>query len=693
MSSGTFRTEATNVAGQEYSRYIYCNWSSVNNKENNLSTISWEILSGSESTGTNNYRRPGRYTSTDKAVPGTVLLRINNQVVYDSGSSEISLYKNTAISSGEIIVDHDPNGTKTVEVSIEATLYSDNKTQGYYRPGWSNRRSSEDLSYSGSIEMTTNPVYRLEINNTNSDVVITRSYCSGSENVGTISSGDNVLCYGDIISVNAYGKEGYAIGKITINDRDFTNGNSCTVSGNVSVAISTTYEVSTVSATNAYIGEKSVLSITQPTATGYLYRHALRYEFGSLTGYINDSGKIQDTKYIMSATQIEFELPDVFYSQIPDSLSDVCKITCITYVLPPNEAIGVQAGEYTTCEFIASVNKKNADCKPQLQAGIHDSNYAAAILTGSSAYIASPENKFIRYRSQYMLEVDAFPQKYSSIKKIKINGKTYDSEYEYWFTYETNMVSLQAHFDMNSYNEFEIEVVDTRGVSYKTTITPTVINYAILTFNPTVERKNPTSNEVTLSCVGTFYNENFGILENKLYIKYRHKQSDTELWSDWLDVDTSTIVFADGQYRTPSEGLLLGDNFSYKNSYDFEFYVRDGNDGVGVAGNVEHYILTEITKTAVVYRGVPIFDWGGSDFVFNVPVTITTEYMEDDAAEQDCVIPININNTNILDILYPKGSVYLSTSSSPPKFLQHHWGEYTTIDIGNGINAFTASQK
>ena len=97
--------------------------------------------------------------------------------------------------------------------------------------------------------------------------------------------------------------------------------------------------------------------------------------------------------------------------------------------------------------------------------------------------------------------------------------------------------------------------------------------------------------------------------------------------------------------------LSVGDNFDYKTSYVFQVRARDGSSS---------YVLSTVTKTVEVQKGVPIFDWGDTDFNVNVAFMLS--------------------NVNILDIMYPVGSVYMHSGSTLPTAVSNvgTWASVTT---------------
>jgi hypothetical protein len=63
--------------------------------------------------------------------------------------------------------------------------------------------------------------------------------------------------------------------------------------------------------------------------------------------------------------------------------------------------------------------------------------------------------------------------------------------------------------------------------------------------------------------------------------------------------------------------LHIGSDFDYRSSYIFQVRARDGATVDGTK-----HVLSTITKTVEMQKGLPIFDWGENDFNVNVPIII-----------------------------------------------------------------------
>lgn len=639
MANEPFSTPICYAAGYGFSRYIYVEWTSTNNPQDNSSTISWEAYVGSEDDSTSTY-----------VSGGPTIIKINEVEVLSLPRQY--LYKGSLLGSGVLTVKHDQNGKKSVPISIRTAIYS------YY----------PNNEASGTLEMSPNPVptYNLEIDaGTGSTITVTRTYCAGIGDTGSLSAGDSLLCPGDILKIEYAANSGYILSSAKVNKTDFTSGGTITVGGDVSISTTARQASSTVRATDANIEGVSTITILSNSSS---YYHSLQYSFGSKNGYINKNGATSASEVKFKNTSIAFTIPSTFYAQIPNARSGVCTITCRTYSTSSSKTI---LGAAETCQMNVTV-LGDANIYPDVNVSVNDTNPTTVALTGDSSVL-------IRYRSTVTCKVEAEAQKSASIAYMRVNHINIDHS-------PGTKVTGERVLEQVDESSFVIEVCDTRNYRTLARRNRSMIPYIPLTCNPKCSRESPTSTKILMTVSGNFYDGSFGACDNTLTLSYRYKTTEDSKYSEWQQITTG-INYDGGGYYTP-EAISIGSDFSYTKNYDIEISAHDGN------GN---YYLTQIVKHISVGKGIPVFDWGSKDFTFNVPVNINIDQEEGAAWELDQDIPININGTNILDILYtnildilyPDGAVYLSTLDTPPDFLKKHWGAWKTTDIGNDINAFT----
>lgn len=452
------------------------------------------------------------------------------------------------------------------------------------------------------INLSSIATYTLSISAGTGSNITVNRTASGYAGTGNLSNGAR-LYYNDKLKITFTPSTNYAISTHTVNNSTFSSGNTYTVSGNVSVKATAQVLASSIGATDANIGSTSTITITKYNSS---YYHSIQYKFGSLSGYITSSGGTQSTEVKFSNTSVAFRIPTSFYAEIPNAKTGKCTITCRTYSSSGSTSV---LGNATTCTITLT-----ATGAPDVSGTVVDTNTTTVALTGSNS-------KLIRYKSTATATISATAKNSSSIVSKFINGSTVSDNTKV--------------YNNCSETSFVFKAVDSRGYSTSVTKTPTVVAYIQLTINPVLLRPTPTGSNITMSFSGDFYRGSFGAATNTLTIRYRYKESGGS-YGAWKTVESTKIVFGSRSY-TSSETFALDDEFNYQKEYQFQVQAVDGTS---------EYPLSTVTKNITVPRGIPVFDWGENDFNFNVPVMI--------------------DNVNLLNIIYPIGSVYMTASSSLP---------------------------
>lgn len=425
---------------------------------------------------------------------------------------------------------------------------------------------------------------------------------------GALSNGASVY-KGDKLQITFLPSTNYGIGTHTVNGTTFTSGNTHTVTTDVTILATAYLLASDVGATDANIGSKSTITVTKYNQN---YYHSLQYSFGSLSGYITSAGGVQSSETKFSNASVSFSIPTSFYAQIPNSKTGTCTITCRTYSSSSSTTV---LGDPSTCTF-----KVTATGAPIVKGSVVDVNSTTIALTGNP-------NTLIRYRSVAKCTITATPLNSASISNVKIRGSTVTG------TASNGAVTASRSFTA-SYPSYDFSATDSRGYASRVIIRPTVVAYVQLTCNPVITRPTPTGSSIVMSVSGTLYRGSFGAVSNSLTLDYRYKTTDGS-YGSWTTIPSSNIVLGSSRYTVTN--LSLGEDFDYKTSYVFQVRARDGSSS---------YVLSTITKTIEVQKGIPIFDWGENDFNVNVALML--------------------NNVNILDIMYPVGSVYTHGANFMP---------------------------
>lgn len=149
---------------------------------------------------------------------------------------------------------------------------------------------------------------------------------------------------------------------------------------------------------------------------------------------------------------------------------------------------------------------------------------------------------------------------------------------------------------------FVFKVTDSRGYSTTKTITKVLIDY----FKPTCDLKAgkmSASGEIALVIQGQYFNSSFVGIQNSLTIELAYKIAS----SDTYEVVTVEDITLDGNSYT---AYITLEGLDYRELYNFQAIAIDR--------------LGEAVSAVLAVRSIPVFDWSGTDFNFNVPVAAKT---------------------------------------------------------------------
>lgn len=526
---------------------------------------------------------------------------------------------------------------------VTATLYYSRNNTGYTTSG----------TWSGSITIngtTTSASKRLEItynSNTKAISATTRVYHNSD---GTKS-----------ITISASG---------TISGTSLSSTNISST-----VTLDTIPRASGVSCTSVNIESNPTITISKASAS---FKHTLRYEFGTLSGTIISKTDL--------SSYSDWTVPTAFYAQIPNSKSGSCTIYCDTY----NGDTLVGTG---SCKFTATAAKSL--CEPSISPTVVASDSVTINTTGD-------ENTLIRYFSH---------------AKYTFNAEAKNGSHIVDYAVTCGNVVGTANTGTIEYiesGEFTFKVTDSRGYSTTQKITKNIIEYGEPTCNLSVGELSP-DGEATLTIKGTYFSGTFGEGINQLEVRYSYKVGDGE-YIDFIQVNKSNIVISENNTFVATVKLT---GLDYTQKYTFQAYTSDK--------------LKLIYSKEVSVKLDPVFDWGENDYNFNVPVKMAlNQYVKNgtygiDVNDSDIInmngcyfkdvcdtneegiffyrsdggsdrfygmngdlyiAPSNGETSNkvltsesiseIVDIIYPVGSIYMSVNNTSPATL--FGGSWTQIE-------------
>lgn len=269
------------------------------------------------------------------------------------------------------------------------------------------------------------------------------------------------------------------------------------------------------------------------------------------------------------------------------------------------------------------------NANPTLNPTVTEANDAMYALTGD-------RNKLVRFHSNAKVTIGASAKKGASIKlkTAQNNGKTLSSD---------------GTFSAVESGTFSFTARDTRGNEAGTVkVTKTLIPYVKLSCG-VASATLGTDGKAVITVSGNCFTGSFGKVNNSISLQYQWK-TQGETYDAWQTF--SYTSFASNKYTASFSVSGL----DYQQNYVFQVKVGDQIEGV--------------TTAERVISGKPVFDWGKSDFRFNVPVLHMSSdtgpkylYFEDAAGARRASVAVATNRIYLRN--YCSGTNYYEQFRTP----------------------------
>ena len=566
-------------------------WINVANKTTGSTPLKIRIYSGSGSTRNTTYSytlpidpAPSKVSATDANIGSKSTVSFTR---YNSSFTHSLAYKATGQSSYTAIIskqnitsyswtlptslNESITSGKTVDVSLRCQTYNGSTLVG---TSYCTITATATPSKISATSVNIGSASTITFTRYASGFTHTLSYkATGQSSYTTIFSMQDVTSYKWTIPTALCGliTTGNTI-NITLRCETY---NGKTSVGATTCTITATAEPSKVAATDANIGSTSIVTFTRDNSS---FTHTLAYKAAGQTSYKTIFSKQDVTSY-------SWTVPTSLYALIPKAKTIDITLRCETY--NDSTLIGT-----TTCEMTATAAESK--CSPTISVTAVDSNENTIALTGS-------DKKIIRYHSDIKVTATVKANNEADISKTTLKcGSKSASAASYTFT-DAESIDVIA------------TTTDTRGYSASAEATGLeIVNYIKLTNNATVKRESPTSDKVIVETKGNYFNGSFGAVNNTLRLQVRYKpKSKAEF--DETDTWTEMTVKIDGNSYT-AEATLTG--LDYRIAYDIRVRATDQiYKHSGPLANAVYHNLP-------LGKGIPVYDWGESDFNFNVPVIL-----------------------------------------------------------------------
>lgn len=404
------------------------------------------------------------------------------------------------------------------------------------------------------------------------------------------------------------------------------------------VTLDTIPRASDLSVTNGVIGSTATITLGKKSTS---FTDSVKIVFGSLTKYLKADGTLSDTEVKLSTNgSINWTVPTSFYAQIPTSKSGKATITSTTY-----NGTTVVGTKSLTIDILTSESSK---------AVINtftavDTNSATIALTGDA-------NKIVKYLSKPKVTLKATSNTNSTVKSFTIKNADGSGSNG---TNTTGTLAIEYTFPNGvESGTFDATVVDGRGYStYATQLKKTLIEYIKLGFTKLeVKRTEPTSNTITVTVAGNWFNGSFGATTNALAnLTWNKKESGS---TSWVGGGNFALTKSGNTFTATA---TLGTNFDYQKSYDFQFILKDS--------------AMTLTVTGTVTKGQAVMLIGDEEVIINGDVTINgslsvngldlENYYLKRYNRNMAVNKLNLDNPDINGLFELRGSELAYTGTKP----------------------------
>ena len=315
---------------------------------------------------------------------------------------------------------------------------------------------------------------------------------------------------------------------------------------------------SIIRAADAFIGSCATVVVTRRSES---FSHAIAWEFGGLSGWLNAAGEMVDAPVQFTESTLNFLLPESFYGQIPNDPRGSCTLRCSTY--KGDDKIGEEF-----CAFWANADPEV--CRPQVNGFVEAWDDLTQALS----------DRLIPGISTARCHVTATAQKGASLQSLTAG--------------DTPVEGGEVLLPGWALDTVPVVAVDSRGFETRISLPSPCLPYVQLTVLAEAQRPEPTADSAVVTLSGACFGGDFGATENDLMAQVT------------VNGETKTfgIPMGDGSY----EAAVAFTGLSYLRSYPVSIRVWAK--------------AMAVDTTVTVRKGLPVFDWGENDFRFHVPVDL-----------------------------------------------------------------------
>lgn len=403
------------------------------------------------------------------------------------------------------------------------------------------------------------------------------------------------------------------------------------ITASANITLDSIPRASSVSAPNGTMGTALTLSIARASSS---FTHTLTYAFGNTSGTIAAK---------TTSTSVSWTPPLSLASQIPNTTSGVCTITCTTY----NGSTSVGS---KTCTLTLSVP---ASVKPTI------TSLTVARIDGD---VPSSWGIYVQTKSKAKLAINGAAGSYgSTIKSYSISGGGYSG---------TASTLTTGFLNTSGTITFTATVTDSRGrISAAATVSITVTAYSPPYFDSVLSQRCLSNG--TLDDDGTYIRgqASYGYStcgnKNTVTRSVSYKKATDSTWTD------AGVSFSSGTAFTFGGGAI-----STETSYDIRYTLADAFSTISVQDIVSTAAVVMDFKSGG--KGVAVGKVAETDNCFEVSeawdVKVYGKLLKDYIQ-------------SFIKTMYPVGSIYMSVNATNPStYFGGTWVAWGSGRVPVGVN-------
>ena len=601
------------------------------------------------------------------------------RLTYTAGAGSVSItkiescrtdsYDTSAWKSGGFTMSVNIGGS-TTNVSLTSIYFNKNSS---YSTVTTNTISNNNCSGTTSIKITFSNTGNTNINNANFSTSVDAGYKSPSMGISNTAKTLNTATFSCTYSNatptsiqiynNTTGSVAYSGSSLTptvtgltpnttysFKVRGYANGVWGDYSSSTSVTTLRQAYFGTITNINNTSSQLSIQATNPSGATTKLSVYGYNSQVASMTTLVDNATVTLSTSQM---TTLTYSLTSAMISALNSVASNTSQIDVIYELTTTQNNVS-----YTT-SYTGKYNIINSNPSISTVTYLDTNNTTTQITNNNQKIIINQSTVSITFSKMTLLN-EAREGSYNIILNNTTIGSIQGTNAN-TYTYNVGTIPTTS-------STLQIEAIDSRQLSSRKTVSLDLVNYSspYITQAKAI-RQNYVEEATTLTASGTFSN----IFSNTiLSIQYQYKESGTTQWSALQTLSTFTVSGNQWSIQSPINGDTSS-GYNVEKNYDLKVIVTDK--------------LSSSNQTTTIDSISPLVWYKKSEK--KVGIGKKPSYSLDVKGDSNISGSYRKNGTDILELVYPVGSIYLTLSTSSPATL---FGFGTWVRIGTGRTLISA---